>query len=577
MVTGADNQPLAAPPSRNRLVAGWRAPHIVATIVALVTLIPFASLFVLATGDASGVWPHLIRNVIPQATGQTVLLVAGVGLFSSLVGASTAWLVSRYRFFGRGFLHWALVIPLAVPTYLSAFCFVELLNFTGPVQTAVRELGGFRTPADYWFPDVRSLPGAIFVMTAVLYPYVYLTCRLVFEMQGSAIIDTSRVLGTGGFRLFVRVAAPLARPAVAAGAMLAMLEALNDIGAVETLGVRTLTFSIFDTWLNRSSLAGAAQIACVMLVFVGLLSALERQARGGRRYAPKGSAARSHSLVPLSGWHGALAFLACALPPAIGFAAPVGLMLSFAWKRPDQFADPALYSAAANSLTVSALAALATVMAALVILAAQRRRPPRWLAVLLRASTLGYAVPGSVLAIGTLFALTRFDNGLDAFLRDHFGVSTGLLLSGGAAIIVYGVSVRFIAIAHGSLESAYSRLSDHVAMAARTLGRSEAQTLFGVELVLLRRAIATAGLFVFVDTMKELSATVLLRPFNFSTLAIFVYEKASRALFEDSTVAALAIVAIGVVPVLLLSRVQRGGREMRGEDGRKRKQRARAR
>lgn len=560
MVTAVDPLAPEGPPSRNRFVPGWRLPAVAATAVALATLIPFAALLVLATGDAAGVWPHLVANVIPRATVETVLLIGGVGLFAAAVGVTSAWLVSRYRFFGRGFLHWALVMPLAVPTYLSAYCFVELLDYAGPVQRALRAVGGFASPGEYWFPDVRSLPGAVLVMTAVLYPYVYLTCRLVFEMQGTAVIDTSRVLGVGGWPLFRRVALPLARPAVAAGATLAMLEALNDIGAVEMLGVRTLTFSVFDTWLNRSSLAGAAQIACVMLVFVAVLAALERRARGDRRYAPKGSAGRGQSLAPLAGWRSGLAFVACALPPAVGFAAPVGLMLRQAWKRPHQLADPALQAAALDSLAVSFAAALAAVIAALAILAAQRRRPPGWLALACRLSTLGYAVPGSVLAIGALFAFTRFDNALDAFMRAQFGFSTGLLVSGTAAIVVYGLTVRFLAVAHGAIESGYSRLSEHVAMAARTLGRSEAHTLFSVELPILARAIATAGLFVFVDTVKELSATVLLRPFNFSTLAIFVYEKASRGLFEEATVAALAIVAIGVVPVFLLSRIQRTGR-----------------
>lgn len=545
-----------AKPARGRMAARLRAPAVAAWLVTLVTLIPFVSLFVLATGDSSGVWPHLARNVIPRALSETIVLIAGVGAGASLIGVTTAWLVSRYRFAGRDVLHWALVLPMAIPTYLSAYCFLELLEFSGPLQQGLRTLLGYRTPAEYWFPEIRSLPGAIFAMTAVLYPYVYLTSRLVFEMQGSAVIDTSRVLGVGGWGLFLRVAAPMARPAVAAGATLAMLEALNDIGAVEILGVRTLTFSIFDTWLNRSSLAGAAQIACVMLVFVAALTAFERKARGDRRYAPKGSAGRPTSLVALSGLRSAAALVICALPPAIGFAAPVGVMAVYALKRSDQLSDPELHAAAFNSVTVSLLAAAVTVVAAFAIVAAQQRQPG-WLAALFfRVSTLGYAVPGSVLAIGTLFAFTRFDNALDGYMRLHFGIATGLLVSGSAAIIVYAVAVRFLAIAHGSLESGYSRLSGHLSMASRTLGKSEAQTLVLVELPLLKRALATAGLFVFVDTMKELSATVLLRPFNFSTLATLVYERASRALFEDSTVAALAIVAIGIVPVLLLSRVQ---------------------
>jgi len=537
-----------------------RPPPVGATLVALLTLIPFVSLAILAAGDASGVWPHLIANVIPRALTETVLMLAGVGVGTAVVGMGTAWLVSRYSFPGRNVLHWALVLPLAIPTYISAYCFLELMEFSGPLQSALRALGGFRAPADYWFPEIRSLPGAVFVMTAVLYPYVYLTCRLVFEMQGAAVIDTGRVLGAGGWRLFAKIGAPLARPAIAAGATLAMLEALNDIGAVEFLGVRTLTFSVFDTWLNRSSLPGAAQIACVMLAFVALLAWAERHARGGRRFAPKGGNTGAPSRPRLAGLRAWAAFAACALPPAIGFLAPVYVMARYALRRPQQWGDPVLVRAALNSVTVSGLAAAATLICALAIVRAQQKRPGRLMALAWRASTFGYAVPGSVLAIGTLYAFTTFDNGLDGFMRSHFGIATGLLLSGSAAIVVYGVSVRFLAIAHGSLEAGYSRLSPHLAHAARTLGRSERATMWLVEMPLLKRAFATAALFVFVDTMKELSATVLLRPFNFPTLATFVYEKASRALFEDATVAALVIVAIGIVPVILLSRVQAAGR-----------------
>ncbi|MCG6857924.1 MAG: iron ABC transporter permease [Salaquimonas sp.] len=529
----------------------------VALVVTAVALIPFVSLFVLAGGDSEGVWPHLARNVLPRSLGETFALLAGVGVVTSMVGITTAWLVARYRFAGRDFLHWALVLPLAIPTYLSAYCFVEIMDFTGPLQNGLRVLTGFSHPSQYWFPEIRSLPGAIFVMSAVLYPYVYLTCRLVFEMQGSTVIDTSRVLGASGWRQFVRVAAPLARPALVAGATLAMLEALNDIGAVEFLGVRTLTFSVFDTWLNRGSLAGAAQIALVMLVFVAVMMAAERKARGDRRYAPTRASGQSLTQARLSGPGAVLAFIACALPPIIGFGAPVALMIVRAARRLDQFADPALADAAFNSIMVSASAAVIAVAASFTVVAAQRATPGRLFSASLRLVTLGYAVPGSVLAIGTLFAFTRFDNGFDAFMRGHFGIATGLLLSGSAAIVIYAMAVRFLSIAHGSLESGYSRLSGHLAMASRTLGRSETGTLLAIEFPLLKRAFATAGLFVFVDAMKELSATILLRPFNFSTLATFVYEKASRALFEDATVAALAIVAIGMVPVILLSRMQR--------------------
>lgn len=534
----------------------------VALLLCLVVLAPFAALAALAMGSSGPIWGHLATTVLPSSTLTTALLMTGVGLLTSVIGVGTAWLVSRYRFFGRGVLQWALVLPLAVPTYISAYCFVELLDFTGPVQQAVRSLGGYRTPSDYWFPDVRSLPGAIFIMAVVLYPYVYLTCRIVFEMQAANTLDMGRVLGAGPWRLFLGIALPMARPAIVAGATLAMLEALNDIGAVEMLGVRTLTFAVFDTWLNRSSLAGAAQIACLMLVIVTIVIYAERRLRGSRRYVA-GDHGAGYSLVRPGRPASIAIALCCFLPFAAGFLTPALLLAAFALRRTEQIFDPQLAQAAINSVMVSLSAALVTVLVSMTLIVTARRGGNWWTSISTRFAMLGYAVPGSVLAIGTLYAFTAVDNGIDDFFRRYFGYSTGLILSGSAAIVIYGCSVRFLAIANGAIESGYSRISGHLAMVARTLGRSENQALFAVEVPLLRRAFATAGLLVFVDTMKELSATVLLRPFNFSTLATFVYERASRARFEDGAIAAFVIVAIGTVPMLLLNRIQTPG--LRGE------------
>ncbi|MCB1430332.1 MAG: iron ABC transporter permease, partial [Nitratireductor sp.] len=467
---------------------------------------------------------------------------------------SCAWLVSRYSFAGRDALHWMLVLPLAIPTYVAAYCYVEMLDYTGPVQSAIRGIGGFQSRNEYFFPEIRSLPGAIFIMSLVLYPYVYLTTRLMFSMQGATVIETARVLGANGMRLFLSVAVPLARPAMIAGAILAMMEALNDIGAVEILGVRTLTFSIFDTWLNRSSLAGAAQIACILLILVALLLVIERRSRGTRQYHAKGGVTLQPQRIRLSGWKSLAAAVFCALPPAAGFVAPVILLCSYAGRRLEQIADPALWSALANSLAVSLSTALITVLISLFLISAHRMEKSRVTGIGSRVAALGYAAPGSVLALGALYAFSGFDNSLDALMREYFSVSTGLLISGSMAIIILACSIRFIAIAQGAIESGYARLSPHLPMAARTLGRSRLGAAVAVELPLLKSTLATAGLLVFVDTMKELSATILLRPFNFQTLATFVYERASRALFEDAALAALMIVVVGIVPVVLLSR-----------------------
>jgi iron(III) transport system permease protein len=525
-------------------------------IIILLFIMPLLSLLFLALDDTRGEWLHLMINVLPRSVITTAGLIAGVGILSSIIGIGTAWLVSRYDFFGRNILQWMLILPLSVPTYISAYCFVELLDYTGPVQGFYRAIGGYTTSGEYWFPDIRSLSGAIVIMSIVLYPYVYLTCRIVFAMQASSILDVSRILGAGAARQFFQIAVPLARPAIAAGATLAMLEALNDIGAVEILGVRTLTFSIFDIWLNRSSLAGAAQIACLMLVIVIALILLERGVRGRRHYQQKSGTGTTLSLVKPGWGTGAAMAILCFLPVLAGFITPVALLIQFALRRLDQITDPALASAAWNSLLVSVLTAIVTVCIAFLLIVYSRRHRGYAGRIASHTANFGYAIPGSVLAIGTLFAFTSIDNSIDSILRTHFGSSSGLLLSGSAAIIVYACSVRFMAIAHGAFESGYSRISDHLSMVAQTLGRTANQAVIAVELPLLRKAVATAALLVFVDTMKELSATVLLRPFNFQTLATFIYERASRALFEDAAIAALAIVAIGVVPVLLLNRIQ---------------------
>ncbi len=534
----------------------------IAWVIAALSLVPVVSLLFLAFGDTGEVWGHLLTNVLPRSIATTATLMAGVAACVAVVGIGTAWLVSRYEFPGRALAHWMLVLPLAIPTYISAYCFVEFLGYTGPLQTLVRGIGGFKSPSQYWFPEVRSLPGAVFVLSVVLYPYVYLTCRLLFEVQGRAVIEAGRMLGANGYRLFREVALPLARPAVAAGIALALLETLNDIGAVEILGVRTLTFSIFDTWLNRSSLAGAAQIACLLLVVSGLLLHLERRSRGGRGYAMKQAGFVAPSRIRLVGARAFYAAIACAIPPLLGFIIPVLVMLRFAISRADQIMQPQLQQAAINSILVASITAIATTVAALAFLVALRSMRGTVARLVQQSATLGYAIPGSVLAIGMLFALTRFDNFLDMLMRQQFGLSTGLLLSGSAFIVVYACSVRFFTIAHSALDAGHQRLSGREAKAGRTLGRTATQAFFLIELPLLKGAILTSMLLVFVETMKELSATIFLRPFNFPTLATHVYELSSRARFEDAAIAALFIVGLGAIPVVLLSRLnQRDERE----------------
>ena len=544
----------ARPVAYNPTELRWGAAVLVLSLIALAPLI---ALGVMAFGPTSNIWPHLISTVLPGAVQSTLLLMLGVGAISLVVGTGTAWLVTMCRFPGRGVLEWLLLLPLAVPTYITAYCWVEVMDYAGPVQTTLRTLFGWRNATEYWFPEIRSLPGAVAVMASVLYPYVYLTARSSFLAQSVCVLDVSRTLGHNAWSTFKDVALPLARPALVAGVTLALMETINDIGAVEFFGVRTLTVTIYATWLGRGSLAGAAQLAAVLLVFVFFLIWLERYSRRNQRFHHTSSKYHPLPHVALTGWRGLLATLACALPVLIGFAVPAGVLCVYAAARLSELLDAQYLELGRNSLTLSLAAAVLSVGAGIVLVYARRLSRARLVHGLSRAAVIGYAVPGTVLAIGILVPLAAFDNALDAWMRSAFGVSTGLLLSGSAFAIVLAYTIRFLAVSHGAIEAGLGKVSPHLGMIARTLGRSPAGALREVHLPLARPALVAAGLLVFVDSMKELPATILLRPFNFETLATHVYSFASLERFEDAALAALTIVAVGLVPVVLLNRTAR--------------------
>lgn len=529
---------------------------IAALVAAAIVSMPIIAIFVIGFSADPDNWQHMMTNVIPRAGVRTFWLLFFTGLVTAVIGIGCAWLVAACEFPLRRFLSPALVLPLAIPSYLAAYAFGEFLDFTGPVQSGYRALFGFASARDYSFFDVRSLSGAVLVMSAVLYPYVYLACRSMFLMQGRAAADVARTLGSSPFRVFTRIQVPMARPAIMIGLTLVMMETLNDIGAVEYLGVQTLTFSVYDTWLNRGSLAGASQIACVMLVIVAGLLIVERMARRRQRFASH----KTTAVVPdavrlrLTGLKGIAAMLFCLLPILVGFAVPVFVLGGFALRRLEDFLEPRLLDALWHSTLVSSAAALITVLLAFVLSYAARTDRSRLAKGAGRLAALGYGIPGTVLGIGVLIPLASFDNALDGWLRQSLGISTGLLLSGTGFAIVYAYTVRFLTMAEGTIDAGFQKLSPHLDMAARTLGRSGLQTLRQVLLPNLRPAVLTAALLVFIETLKELSATILLRPFNFNTLATLVYEDASRGMAQDASVAAMIIIAAGLIPVILVSR-----------------------
>lgn len=515
---------------------------------------PLCAIIWIALAPTGDVWGHLLQTVLPRSLRTTVLLMAGVGAATTILGIGTAWLVTMCRFPGQRILDWALLIPLAVPTYIIAFAYVEVLDYSGPVQSALRNLFGFKTSRDYWFPEIRSLGGAIFVMSVVLYPYVYLTTRASFLIQSASTLDVSRTLGASPWRLFFRIALPLARPATAVGVSLALMECLNDIGAVTFFGVKTLTFSVYDTWLNRSSLEGAAQLALAMLLMVFALLWLERFGRRKQRFDGGGAKHRQPSRFTLSGWKAAGACGICLIPIVLGFLIPALMLADRASRRLDDLASPVFAGAVWNSLSLAAIAAVVTVLISVALAYALRLRSTRLLRLGVQIASIGYAIPGTVLAIGVLIPLATFDNFVDAQMKAAFGFGTGLLLLGSGAGLVYAYTVRFLAISYGQVEGGFGKVSPHLDMASRTLGRNATNTLTQIHLPIIRPVLLSALLLTFVDCMKELPATILLRPFNFETLATTVFEAASREAFEEAALPSLAIVLVGLLPVIFLAR-----------------------
>ena len=526
---------------------GWAG----AAALAALLLSPVISLGIAALGGGSELWPHLAAYVLPQAIRDTALLLAGVGLVVIGLGTGAAWLVSAFDFPGRRVLEGALLLPLAMPTYVVAYAYLDLSHPLGPLQAGLRSLLGLSSPRDLPLPDLRSLPGCILLLGFVLYPYVYLPTRALFLMQAGTLLEAARVLGAGPFRSFLRVALPLARPAVALGTGLALMEALNDVGAAEFLGVRTLTVQVYATWVNRSDLPGAAQIALVMLACVVALVGLERLARGGRGYA--GSARRNAAVTRrrLSGWRAGTAVALGATPVVLGFLLPAGHLACEAWRRvagggwPDTLAVQT-----GNTILYASLATGVTVVVGLLVAAAPFLLSARAGRALIRAAGLGYAMPGTVLAVGLLGPLALIDSGL---LEAGFATVSVGLGTGAALVIAY--ALRFLTVTVGASEAGLARIPHTISDAARVLGRGRLATLATVQIPLAWPAMLSGGLLAFVDIAKELPVTLLLRPLNVETLSTYLYGEAARGTYEDGAVAAVLIVMIGLVPVTLLLRI----------------------
>lgn len=524
-------------------------------LICAITLMPEITIAFIALTPEQNTWPHLLANVLPGTTLTSMILMGSVGLMTFMIGTGTAWLVTMCRFPGRAILEKLLVAPLATPTYIGAYCYVEAFDYTGPLQNGLRNLFGWRDATDYWFPEIRSLGGAIFVMSITLYPYVYLTARAAFLTLPSGLLDVSRTLGRSARASFFSIILPLARPGLIVGVTLAMMETINDIGAVQFFGVRTLTLGIYSAWLGRGDLPGGAQLSCVLLLIVLALIWIERRSRQHQRMHRTNGTRPPLPSFPLTGWQKWMASGACTLPIILGLAIPLAVLVSDALPRLSLATLTTYMTYARNSVVTSAMASVLTLTIALILVYAYRLIRHRGFRSLILLANIGYAVPGTVLAIGILTGLATLDNALDNQARSMFGVSTGLLFSGTVFAMLSAYVIRFLAIAYSSIETGMNALSPHPPMAARTLGCPAGKTLLKIQLPSIRPALITAALLVFVDSVKELPATILLRPFNFETLATHVYSYASLERFEDASLAALTIVLIGLTPAIFINRI----------------------
>ena len=529
-----------------------------ACLMAALNAVPIAVVGASVLQPGGDTWRHLAGTVLGEYIGNTLWLLLGVACGVLLLGVSTAWLVAACRFPGHGMMEWALVLPLAMPAYVIAYAYTDALQFAGPVQGWLRAVTGWRA-RDYWFPEIRSLGGAVALFALVLYPYVYLTARAAFLQQSLNTMEAARLLGHGPWRAVWRVALPLARPGIVAGTALAMMETLADFGTVSYFGIQTFSTGIYRAWFSLGDKHAAMQLSACMLLFVAAILLMERASRG--RAQVHGSA-RTAPAWRLRGWRGAMALGVCAVPVLLGFVVPALMLCHMALADGDAQFGPRFAGLVRNSFLLASVTALAAVAVALAIgYAGRQQARSRLVRALSRLCGMGYALPGSVIAVGVLVPVARLDNALSAWLQQQFGMAVGLLLTGGIAALVYAYLVRFLGVALQIVNAGLARITPGMDDAARSLGHGPAATLRRVHLPMLRGSALTAALIVFVDVMKELPATFVMRPFNFDTLAVQAYNLASDERLAEAATASLVIVAVGLLPVVLLSRtIRRGGR-----------------
>lgn len=532
------------------LLRCWKPGILLVTLLISLPIFTIASFIVHPSNE---VWQHLIDTVLGEYLLNSALLMLGVGTGTLIVGVSCAWLTSVCVFPGKKLFTWALLLPMAFPGYIIAYTYTGMFDFAGPVQTWIRDATGWGY-TDYYFPEIRSLGGAVTMLSLVLYPYVYLLARAAFVEQSVCVLEVSRTLGCSVWSSFYRVAIPLARPAIVAGLSLALMEALADYGTVSFFGLSVFTTGIFRTWFGFGDGPAAAKLASILLVFVFTLVVIERWSRKRAQYHHATYRYRALPQYRLIGVRAILAFFACLTPLFFGFLLPAFQLGVWALETYDSMIDAAFIQLTINSVGLALSAAILAVMLALFLTYGKRLIRSRIVAASIRVVATGYAIPGTVVAVGVIIPFAWFDNSLDSLMRDYFGFSTGLLLSGSLFAVMFAYMVRFLTISVQSVEAGLTNIKTSMDDAARALAYSPQEILWRVHLPLMKGTVLTALLIVFVDVMKELPATLILRPFNFNTLAVRAYELASDERLADSSTAALMIVLVGALPAILLSR-----------------------
>ncbi len=529
---------------------GWTVMvMMIAVLIAIPILFVVSSIFI----DAGAIWKHLAETVLTSYIINSLLLMFGVGIGVLIIGIATAWLVTICRFWGCDWFEWLLLLPLSAPAYLLAYTYTNMLDYYGPVQSTLRGWFGWQNYNDYWFPDIRSVWGAIVMLILVLYPYVYLLARTAFLEQSICTLEASRSLGCSPWQSFFKVALPLARPGIMAGLALALMETLNDFGTVKYFGVNTFTTGIYDTWFGLGEREAAAQLAAFLMLFIFTLILLELWSRRQARYYQNSSPQSHVPRYQLTSWRAILAWLVCFFPFFGGFLAPSFYLIDLVIANAETALENNFFDLANHSLIVSVVTAIAALILSLIMAYGKRLQDNFFMNASVRIAALGYAIPGSVIAVGILIPVGRLDNAIADTMEQVFNIKTGLLISGTILALIYAYLVRFLPVAFGAVESSLGKIKPSLDDAARSLGSTPRKILMKIHTPLMTGGMLTAIMLVFVDVMKELPATLVIRPFNFDTLAIRVYQYASDERLSDAAAPALAIVLVGMIPVIFLS------------------------